>query len=105
MAGLMFDWLKEQGGIDMMEKRNQRKSSLLYDFIDASCRSKINVVFSLGSESLNENFLKQAESSGLHALKGHRLAGGMRASLYNAMPESGVIQLVDFMREFERTQC
>jgi phosphoserine aminotransferase len=115
MAGLMFDWLKEQGGIDIMEKRNQRKSSLLYDFIDASsfyqnnidasCRSKMNVVFSLNSESLNENFLKQAESSGLHALKGHRLAGGMRASLYNAMPESGVQQLVDFMREFERTQC
>jgi phosphoserine aminotransferase len=115
MAGLMFDWVKQQGGVEEMEKRNQRKSSLLYDFIDASgfyqnnivasCRSKMNVVFSLSNENLNDDFLKQAESNGLHALKGHRLAGGMRASLYNAMPESGVKQLVDFMQEFERTQC
>ncbi len=114
MAGLMFDWIKQQGGLDELEKRNQRKSSLLYDFIDASSfyqnhidavyRSKMNVVFSLTDENLTDDFLKQAESNGLHALKGHRLAGGMRASLYNAMPESGVKQLVDFMREFERTQ-
>jgi phosphoserine aminotransferase len=114
MAGLMFNWVKQQGGLDEMEKCNQRKSSLLYDFIDASnfyinridktCRSRVNVVFSLTDESLTENFLNQAESNGLHALKGHRLAGGMRASLYNAMPESGVKQLVDFMQEFERTQ-
>lgn len=115
MAGLMFDWVKQQGGIDVMEKRNQRKSSLLYDFIDTSsfyqnnidvaCRSKMNVVFSLSDEKFNDNFLKQAESNDLHALKGHRLTGGMRASLYNAMPESGVKQLIDFMQEFERTQC
>jgi phosphoserine aminotransferase len=114
MAGLMFDWVKHQGGLVELEKQNQRKSSLLYDFIDSSsiyhnpidtaCRSKMNVVFSLTDESLTDNFLKQAESNGLHALKGHRLAGGMRASLYNAMPESGVKQLVDFMQEFERTQ-
>jgi len=115
MAGLMFNWVKQQGGVEAMEKCNQRKSSLLYDFIDASplyqnnikfsYRSKMNIVFSLSDESLTEKFLKQAESSQLHGLKGHRLAGGMRASLYNAMPESGVKQLVDFMREFERTQC
>lgn len=114
MAGLMFDWIKQQGGVEEMEKRNQRKSSILYDFIDASSfyknnidvsyRSKINVVFSLSNENLTEEFLKQAESGSLYDLKGHRLAGGMRASLYNAMPESGVKQLVDFMREFERTQ-
>jgi phosphoserine aminotransferase len=61
-------------------------------------------VFSLMDENLNDDFLKQAESNGLHALKGHRLAGGMRASLYNAMPESGVKQLIEFMQEFERTQ-
>jgi phosphoserine aminotransferase len=114
MAGLMFDWVKQQGGVVAMEKLNQRKSSLLYDFIDASSfyknninslyRSKMNVVFSLSDESLTDKFLEQAESNGLHALKGHRLTGGMRASLYNAMPESGVKQLVDFMQVFERTQ-
>ena len=115
MAGLMFDWVKQQGGVAELEKLNQRKSSLLYDFIDASsfyknnidaaCRSRMNVVFSLIDDNLTDDFLKLAESNGLYALKGHRLAGGMRASLYNAMPESGVEQLVDFMREFERTQC
>lgn len=115
MAGLMFDWVKEQGGISVLEKNNQIKSSLLYDFIDSSSfyqtridqayRSKMNVVFSLADENYDEDFLKQAESNGLHALKGHRLVGGMRASLYNAMPESGVKQLIDFMQEFERTRC
>ena len=114
MAGLMFDWIKKQGGIAELEKINQQKASLLYDFIDASdfyinnietdCRSRMNVVFSLSNENLTSEFLKQAESNGLHALKGHRLAGGMRASLYNAMPESGVRQLIDFMQEFERKQ-
>jgi phosphoserine aminotransferase len=114
MTGLMFDWVKKQGGISEIEKINQRKSSLLYDFIDASslytnnialaCRSKMNVVFSLNDESLNDDFLNQAETNGLHALKGHRLAGGMRVSLYNAMPESGVKQLIDFMQEFERAK-
>jgi phosphoserine aminotransferase len=114
MVGLMFDWIKQHGGVAAMERSNLRKSTLLYDFIDASSfyinnidsryRSNMNVVFSLNEESLTEDFLTQAESNRLHALKGHRLAGGMRASLYNAMPESGVKQLVDFMREFERTQ-
>jgi len=114
MAGLMFDWVIKEGGIDAFEKRNLHKSAMLYDLIDASSfyqnkveksyRSKMNVVFSLADEKLDEDFLKQAESNGLHALKGHRLTGGMRASLYNAMPETGVKQLVDFMQEFERTQ-
>lgn len=112
MAGLMFDWVKEQGGIVEMERRSLRKSQMLYDLCDASSlynneidktyRSKINVVFSLIDETLNDVFLSKAEAAGLHSLKGHRLAGGMRASLYNAMPESGVKQLVDFMQEFER---
>ncbi|MEM6998337.1 MAG: 3-phosphoserine/phosphohydroxythreonine transaminase [Pseudomonadota bacterium] len=114
MAGLMFDWVKQQGGVSELERRNQIKSSILYDYIDKStfyrnnithsCRSKMNVVFSLADENLNDEFLNQAESHGLHALKGHRLAGGMRASLYNAMPESGVRQLVDFMQDFEHTR-
>ena len=114
MAGLMFDWVKEQGGVAEMEQRNQRKAEMLYNIIDTSslyqnhidktCRSKMNVVFSLLDKSLNDNFITKAEEAGLHSLKGHRLAGGLRASLYNAMPETGVKQLVDFMREFERSQ-
>lgn len=113
MAGLMFDWVKQQGGISVLEKMNQQKASLLYDFIDASdfyinkihrdYRSRMNVVFTLSNDNLTTDFLKQAESKQLHALKGHRLAGGMRASLYNAMPETGVKQLIHFMQEFEET--
>ena len=114
MAGLMFDWIIEQGGVLELERQNRLKAKMLYELIDNSsfyvnridkaCRSDMNVVFKLGDESLNETFLEQAKSRGLHAIKGHRLAGGMRASLYNAMPEAGVKQLADFMREFERTQ-
>ena len=113
MAGLMFDWIKEQGGVEAMQQRNERKAKMLYELIDASdfyqnnidksCRSIMNVVFTLTNENLNDAFLSEAQSSGLYYLKGHRLAGGMRASLYNAMPESGVRQLAEFMREFERT--
>lgn len=114
MAGLMFDWVKKQGGVAELERINQCKASLLYDFIDSSdlytntiefdCRSRMNVVFSLPDENLTGEFLKQAESNDIHALKGHRLAGGMRASLYNAMPVSGVKQLINFMQEFEKTK-
>ncbi len=113
MAGLMFDWLKQQGGLEEMEQRNQRKADMLYDLIDASdfyhnhvqtsCRSRMNVIFHIEDVDLTNRFLKEAEAHHLHALKGHRLAGGLRASLYNAVPESGVKQLADFMREFERT--
>ena len=114
MAGLMFDWIKEQGGIEVMHQRNKTKAAMLYKFIDTSnlyqnnidtlYRSNTNVVFTLEDESLNEEFLKQARAAELHDLKGHRLAGGMRASLYNAMPETGVKRLVEFMQEFEQTR-
>ena len=113
MAGLMFDWVKEQGGMAEMEQRSQLKANMLYEFIDNSSlfnndidpryRSSMNVTFNLNDEALNESFLKLAEMVGLHCLKGHRLQGGMRASIYNAMPVSGVKQLVDFMKEFERS--
>ena len=95
-----------------MEIINQRKASLLYDLvdesdfysndIDLSCRSRMNVIFHLPDDALMKPFLQEAEENDLHALKGHRLAGGLRASLYNAMPERGVEALVAFMREFER---
>ncbi len=113
MAGLMFDWVKEQGGVKEMQQRNERKASMLYELIDESgfyqnnieinCRSLMNVVFTLNDANLNGAFLSEAKANGLYNLKGHRLAGGMRASLYNAMPESGVRQLTEFMREFEQT--
>ncbi|WP_137895497.1 3-phosphoserine/phosphohydroxythreonine transaminase [Ramlibacter sp. 2FC] len=114
MAGLTFQWLKQQGGIAAMEQRNIAKASLLYDYIDGSqfylnkvtpdCRSRMNVPFLLRDESRNEDFLAGAKSQGLLQLKGHKSVGGMRASIYNAMPLEGVQALVAYMREFERTQ-
>ena len=113
MAGLVFEWLKEQGGIDQIEKLNQAKASLLYaaidqsglyqNHIDPNYRSRMNVPFLLNDESLNGAFLTQAEEANLLSLKGHKSVGGMRASIYNAMPMAGVKALVEFMREFERT--
>ena len=113
VAGLVFDWLKRAGGIDAIEARNVAKARLLYDVIDASGlyenrvhrpdRSRMNVPFFLKDERLNDAFLAGAKSAGLVQLKGHRSVGGMRASLYNAMPPQGVQALVDYMREFERT--
>lgn len=112
VAGLVFDWLKEQGGVAAMEKRNREKAALLYDAIDASdfyhnpvdkpARSTMNVPFTLAEPDLDEAFLEQAAKQGLTTLKGHRSVGGMRASLYNAMPLAGVEALVDFMRDFEQ---
>ncbi|MCW5620952.1 MAG: 3-phosphoserine/phosphohydroxythreonine transaminase [Burkholderiales bacterium] len=112
MAGLVFQWLKQRGGLAAMEKTNIAKSQLLYDLIDAggfyrspvarSDRSRMNVPFTLPSEELDEPFLKAAKQHGLLQLKGHRSVGGMRASIYNAMPLEGVRTLVEFMREFER---
>jgi phosphoserine aminotransferase len=112
LAGLVFKWLKQQGGVTEMATRNQRKSSLLYDFIDKSdfyhndvdlaYRSWMNVPFFLADDRLNDAFLDQAEHHGLLALKGHRMVGGMRASIYNAMPIEGVQMLISFMQEFER---
>ncbi|MBC7944815.1 MAG: 3-phosphoserine/phosphohydroxythreonine transaminase [Burkholderiales bacterium] len=114
MAGLTFQWLKKQGGVAAIEKINIAKARLLYDQIDASdfyrCpvaksdRSRMNVAFTLQDSSLDGEFLRQAEERGLLQLKGHRAVGGMRASLYNAMPVAGVQALVDFMRDFERRQ-
>ncbi len=112
MAGLIFQWLKQQGGVVAMEARNIAKAQLLYDAIDSSpfyvnrvaksCRSRMNVPFFLRDESRNEAFLAGAREHGLLQLKGHKSVGGMRASIYNAMPLEGVQALVDYMREFER---
>jgi phosphoserine aminotransferase len=110
IAGLVFKWLKAQGGLAAMAVRNQRKAALLYDYIDQSgfyhnpvqkeVRSWMNVPFTLAREELEKPFLKEAEQAGLLTLAGHRSVGGMRASIYNAMPESGVVALVDFMKDF-----
>ena len=112
IAGLVFDWLQEQGGIAAIEQHNIAKAKLLYDALDASefylspvrreDRSRMNVPFKLRDESLDGAFLKGAEARGMLQLKGHRSVGGMRASIYNAMPLEGVQALVDYMREFER---
>jgi phosphoserine aminotransferase len=114
MAGLIFQWLKKLGGVPAIEARNIAKAKLLYETIDGSqfyvnkvakdCRSRMNVPFFLRDESRNEAFLAGAKAAGLLQLKGHKSVGGMRASLYNAMPLEGVQTLVAYMREFERTQ-
>ncbi|HUF19994.1 MAG TPA: 3-phosphoserine/phosphohydroxythreonine transaminase [Burkholderiales bacterium] len=111
VAGLVFQWLKRKGGLAAMERENIAKAKMLYDYIDSTPfyqspvapedRSRMNVPFRLKDESLDEAFLKQSKSHGLVQLKGHRSVGGMRASIYNAMPVQGVRTLVDFMREFE----
>jgi phosphoserine aminotransferase len=113
VAGLVFDWLKAQGGLVAMATRNQRKAARLYAAIDQTsfysnpvreeCRSWMNIPFVLADAALDAQFLSSADAAGLTNLKGHRSVGGMRASLYNAMPEEGVDALVGFMREFERT--
>jgi len=112
VAGLVFEWLEGQGGIAGIEKRNIAKANLLYDYLDDTRfylnpvrkedRSRMNVPFKLHDESLDEAFLKGAKERGMVQLKGHRSVGGMRASIYNAMPIEGVQALVDYMREFER---
>ena len=114
LAGLVFQWLKEQGGLKAMAVINQRKAGKLYAAIDASgfyhcpvdvrCRSWMNVPFTLADDALDGDFLAGAKAAGLLSLKGHRSVGGMRASLYNAMPEAGVSALIGFMQEFERTR-
>jgi phosphoserine aminotransferase len=111
-AGLVFQWLKAEGGLAEMSKRNRAKAEMLYAAIDGSgfysnpvaknCRSWMNVPFRLARPELDKAFLAEAEAAGLAHLAGHRAVGGMRASLYNAMPLEGVAALVAFMREFER---
>ncbi|MEO7209152.1 MAG: 3-phosphoserine/phosphohydroxythreonine transaminase [Steroidobacteraceae bacterium] len=112
MAGLVFKWLKAAGGVPEMGRRNQAKAAMLYACIDASrlyrnsvasdARSWMNVTFALGNPALDSEFLAAAEGAGLKGLKGHRLIGGIRASIYNAMPIAGVEKLCAFMAEFER---
>ncbi|WP_318434485.1 3-phosphoserine/phosphohydroxythreonine transaminase [Photobacterium leiognathi] len=112
LAGEVFKWLKTAGGVGAMEQRNLAKAKLLYDFIDhsdfyvnevhADNRSIMNVPFQLKNPELDALFLEQADVAGLKALKGHRVVGGMRASIYNAMPLEGVQALVDFMAKFEK---
>jgi phosphoserine aminotransferase len=114
LAGLVFRQLQQQGGVAAMAEINRRKSQRLYDAIeqsgfysspvDVDCRSWMNVPFTLADDSLDAEFLVRAKTAGLLNLKGHRSVGGMRASIYNAMPEAGVAALIDFMGEFERTQ-
>jgi len=112
VAGLVFQWLKKLGGLPKMERINVAKAKMVYDYLDETefyhspvardDRSRMNIPFTLRNAALDEAFLKDAKASGLTQLKGHRSVGGMRASLYNAMPMEGVKALTDFMREFER---
>jgi phosphoserine aminotransferase len=111
ICGKVFKWLKKQGGLAAIKEHNERKAKLLYDFLDESRlfkgtvrkedRSLMNVPFVIGDKELEALFVKEAEKAGLVSLKGHRSVGGMRASIYNAMPYEGVAALVDFMRKFE----
>ena len=112
ICGKVFKWLKVQGGLEAMKERNEKKAALLYDFLDQSSlfkgtvrkedRSLMNVPFVTGDEKLDAKFVEEAKKAGLENLKGHRTVGGMRASIYNAMPYEGVQALVDFMAQFEK---
>ena len=112
IAGLVFQWLKRQGGVAAIEKRNIEKAALLYGYLDSTdfynnpvnqdCRSRMNVPFFLHDEGLNDAFLAGAKECRLLQLKGHKSVGGMRASIYNAMPIDGVQALVDYLKEFEK---
>ena len=111
LAGLVFQWLKKLGGLEKVAEMNRAKAAVLYDYLDETefyyspvekaDRSLMNVPFRLRDEKLNDEFLKQAKQNKLLELKGHRSVGGMRASIYNAMPVEGVKALVAFMREFQ----
>ncbi len=111
MCGKVFKWLKKMGGLTAMKERNEEKAKILYDFLDQSKmfkgtvakedRSLMNVPFVTGDAELDAKFVAEAKKAGFENLKGHRSVGGMRASIYNAMPKEGVEKLVAFMREFE----
>lgn len=111
ICGKVFKWLKKMGGLEVMKQRNEEKAKILYDFLDSSKlfkgtvrkedRSLMNVPFVTGSDELDAKFVKEAKEAGLENLKGHRTVGGMRASIYNAMPKAGVEKLVEFMKKFE----
>lgn len=112
ICGKVFKWLKKQGGLEAMKERNEKKAKVLYDYLDSSklfkgtvepaSRSLMNVPFVTGDKELDAKFVKEAEVAGLVNLKGHRTVGGMRASIYNAMPIEGVEALVEFMKKFEK---
>jgi phosphoserine aminotransferase len=112
IAGLVFQWLRKQGGLSAMEAHNRKKAAVLYDYLDSTSfytnrvapadRSLMNVPFKLHNEALDAEFLKGAQALNMVQLKGHRSVGGMRASIYNAMPLAGVVALVDYMRDFAR---
>ena len=111
MCGKVFKWLKKMGGLEVMKERNEKKAKLLYDYLDSSklfkgtvekdSRSLKNVPFVTGDKDLDAKFVKEAKEAGFENLKGHRTVGGMRASIYNAMPYEGVVALVEFMKKFE----
>ncbi len=111
ICGKVFKWLKKQGGLEKMKERNEKKAKVLYDFLDQSKlfkgtvekkdRSLMNVPFVTGDKDLDAKFVEQAKAAGFENLKGHRTVGGMRASIYNAMPYEGVVKLVEFMKKFE----
>lgn len=112
ICGKVFKWLKKMGGLQAMKEYNEKKAKILYDFLDESKlfkgtvrkedRSLMNVPFVTGNEELDAKFVKEAKAAGLESLKGHRTVGGMRASIYNAMPMEGVEKLVEFMKKFEK---
>ena len=112
ICGKVFKWLKKNGGLEAMNERNEKKAKLLYDYLDQSKlfkgtvrkedRSLMNVPFVTGDKDLDAKFVAEAKEAGLENLKGHRTVGGMRASIYNAMPYAGVEALVKFMGEFEK---
>ncbi len=112
MCGKVFKWLKKMGGLSAIKERNEKKAGILYDFLDSSSlfkgtvvpedRSLMNVPFITGNKELDAKFVKEAQEAGLENLKGHRSVGGMRASIYNAMPVEGVEALVSFMKNFEK---
>ena len=111
VCGKVFKWLKKMGGLEAMKERNEKKAKILYDFLDSSemfkgtvvkeDRSLMNVPFVTGDKDLDAKFVKEATEAGFVNLKGHRTVGGMRASIYNAMPMEGVEKLVEFMKKFE----
>ena len=112
MCGKVFKWLKKQGGLEAMKAHNEKKAKILYDYLDESklfhgtvekeSRSLMNVPFVTGNADLDAKFVKEAKEAGFENLKGHRTVGGMRASIYNAMPIEGVEALVEFMKKFEK---
>ncbi len=115
ICGLVFKWLKNMGGLDVMKQRNIDKAAILYDYLDSSklfkgtadkdCRSLMNVPFITGSDELDALFVSEAKDQNIESIKGHRSVGGMRASIYNAMPKAGVEALVEFMESFEKAHA